>query len=349
MSLPLEYIPSLPSGANPVLKPLVYVPSLPSGYVPSQELSKEVATRKAKVERQRRYRATPKGKATEATVSPNQKAIDAKKNKKYKASPKGKAWMSKHRTTPEYKAKQAAWLKCRGGVQGVCVNGHFGRSKYDWRCVQCFIDKHPNDPRAHKAKKYLRAKELSVRAFLDEVFPEYHWTFDRAYVKTALCGRLVRPDAKTTLGKTRVLIVEVDEDSHDTYICGDERERERIFAKFAPRDALVHLIRFNPDAYHPVTGQRVPSCFRFSKVEGLVSVNPKCRADWEFRLATLRQTIQEIIDHQHLAVEVPPIIKEEDDRYAHVVPIELFYDDVRAKYGVSGHALKHLRLGHGRA
>ena len=227
--------------------------------------------------------------------------------------------------------------QCRGGADGTCHFGRYAVIKYDYRCVRCFCDAFPNDPRADKAKKYRHAKELTVRAFLESTFTDYRWVFDR----TAAVGTRVRPDAKTAFGRDRVLIVEIDEDSHSHYVCGDERERERLFRAHAPRDAVVHLIRFNPDAYDdPLTGARVPSCFRYSKVEAVVSVHPDRRADWERRLETLRATIQEIFNHRHAAVEVPPCVAEEDDRYASVVPIELFYDDVRAKYGVSGNQQK---------
>jgi len=227
--------------------------------------------------------------------------------------------------------------QCRGGADGKCPFGYCGKPKYDYRCIRCFCDAFPNDPRADKAKKYRNAKELTVRAFLESTFTDYRWVFDRS----AAVGTRVRPDAKTAFGRDRVLIVEIDEDSHKSYVCGDERERERLFRAHAPRDAVVHLIRFNPDAYDdPLTGARVPSCFRYSKVEAVVSVHPDRRADWDARLETLRATIQEIVDHRHAAVEVPPCVAETDDRYANVVPIELFYDDVRAKYGVSGNQSK---------
>jgi hypothetical protein len=202
------------------------------------------------------------------------------------------------------------------------------RDKYDHRCIRCFIAAFPNDIRALNAKAYLHCKELAVREFLEAQFPEYKWTFDR----TCAVGELVRPDARAALGKTRLLIVEVDEHSHDTYVCDREREREGIFKKHTSRDSVVHVVRFNPDAYDdPVTGTRVPSCFRYSKEEGKASVPADRKADWEARLEKLKATIQEIIDHQHEDIQVPDLLFE-DDRYKYVIPIELFYDNVREKW-----------------
>jgi len=217
---------------------------------------------------------------------------------------------------------------CKGGKLGVCGDNYNGLSKYDGRCVKCFVDFAPNDIRAVHAKAYLHAKEQTVRIFLEQTFPEYRWVFDRSHA----VGVLVRPDAKAVLGKTRLLIVEVDEHSHNTYDCTKEREREAILAKHAPKDAAIHLIRFNPDEYDdPVTGMRVPSCFRYSKVEGLVTVNPERQADWDARLAKLKAVIDEIVAHRHEDIAVPECLLE-DDRYGHVIPIELFYDNVREKW-----------------
>ena len=116
----------------------------------------------------------------------------------------------------------------------------------------------------------------------------------------------MRPDAKAVLGKGRLLIVEVDESSHDTYVCAREREREAILAKHAPRGATIHLIRFNPDAYDCAeTGQRVPTCFKYNKEAGTMTVNPARQKDWNARLVTLKATIDEIVAHKHEAIAVP--------------------------------------------
>jgi hypothetical protein len=55
------------------------------------------------------------------------------------------------------------------------------------------------------------------------------------------------------------------------------------------------------------------------------------KADWESRLDKLRSTIQEIIDYQREEIQVPELLLE-DDRYRYVIPIELFYDNVREKW-----------------
>ena len=62
-----------------------------------------------------------------------------------------------------------------------------------------------------------------------------------------------------------------------------------------------------------------------------MAVNPKRKADWERRLECLRRTIQEIIDHKHEEIQVPECVVHEE-RFKYVIPIELFYDDVNAKW-----------------
>lgn len=125
-----------------------------------------------------------------------------------------------------------------------------------------------------------------------------------------------------------ILSAQVDENSHDTYDCIDERGRAALFQKHMPTPgAKIALLRFNPDAYVDVaTGLRVPSCFRRSPVDGLVSVNPKQAAQWCERLDTLGDWVQYFIDHD------PSYSGESSSEQngENMLTIELFYDDVAA-------------------
>ena len=244
----------------------------------------------------------------------------------------GKAFAQRQSLTEHKRVNHEGQLahpcKATSETNGQCPYGLSGMQKYDRLCARCFVSAFPLDIRSIKAKAYIHCKELTVREFLDTQFPQYHWTFDR----TCAVGELVRPDARTAVSKTRLLIVEIDEHSHDTYVCDNERERERIFKKHAPRNSVVHVVRFNPDAYDdPVTGNRIPSCFTYSKELGMASVPANRKADWDARLEKLRKTIQEIIDHQHEDIQVPDLVLD-DDRYKYVIPVELFYDNVREKW-----------------
>ena len=215
---------------------------------------------------------------------------------------------------------------CRGTFEpgkapGPCAGGGLFSSKlYDWHCVRCFIASYPNDVRATNAKRYLKAKELAVREFLEATFPDYKWVFDRRFA----VGVKERPDALTRT-RDRILIVEIDENSHDREACGDEREREAIFQR-RNKTAEIVMIRFNPDAYVDlVTGKKVPSCFYTSPKENLVKVHPRQKKAWEARLATLANAIRMCIDptHPDYLEVLPP--KEEGRAF---FSFELYYDNI---------------------
>ena len=191
---------------------------------------------------------------------------------------------------------------------GSCVDGGKNYSTtgpYGKRCVRCFVSTYVNskDPDkkaiANNAGRHLHAKELSVRSFLEKTFPQHRWVFD----KTFCVGVRNRPDALTKVGRSHMIIVEVDENSHDVYVCAEERERERIFKAHSRGECTIALIRFNPDAYdNIVTGKRVPSCFKTSEVTGSTIVNPKHQKEWEMRLSVLKMWVEHLL-------EFPPVMR----------------------------------------
>jgi hypothetical protein len=192
---------------------------------------------------------------------------------------------------------------------------------YDGYCVRCFCSLNKNDERAIKARGYIHAKEQEVKKHLQDSFPQYLWTFDKVYNDSTGKNRMVgrfRPDARTTC-EDRVLIVEVDEDSHGSYMCSKEREREESFVAQAGQKTVV-LIRFNPDKYVDFDGKTHPSCFKMSKEECIVSVNPTQKTQWAKRIEALKATISYILNPTH---ELPPNL---EDRPC--LTIELFYDNI---------------------
>tara|TARA_X000001036_G_scaffold225787_1_gene211257 strand:- start:163 stop:1017 length:855 start_codon:yes stop_codon:yes gene_type:complete len=213
------------------------------------------------------------------------------------------------------------------GVQHACGTGVAINSgnRYDGQCVRCFCFSHPNDPRAVNAKKWLNAKEQAVRELLEQGFPNYRWSFDRAYGRSRVTGYPLRPDAQTRRGR-RVLIVEVDENSHESYECAKEREKEAIAVLHAGAGSTVVVLRFNPDDYTDFLGVKWPKCFKFNDQSGTVVVDPAQRQQWEHRIAVLLWKISVYVDEAH-------------EDYMHEVPAplpgyaahmeELFYKDVR--------------------
>jgi hypothetical protein len=213
-------------------------------------------------------------------------------------------------------------LICPGDGKNACpyqtmIDKH--NNRYDLHCPRCFVSKHANatDPtlreRVAATKSCIHARELTVREFLEVAFPDHKWTFDRRLV-----GSLKRPDARTAVAD-RVIIVEIDEDSHRSYTCSTEREREAAFYNhFKPRTVI--LIRFNPDQYTRDDGTKVPSCFQWSPTRVSTIVAPKQQAQWDARLAYLKRCIDDWVDPEST---VPP---PQEGRL--VFTQELYYDNI---------------------
>ena len=229
--------------------------------------------------------------------------------------------------------------RCKGAILfttgehvpcGYNVSVNTGKKdKYDGRCVRCFCQTvDPNDERVKNAKAYMHAREQAVMKLLEEIFTDYHWTFDCAYGTKFAVGKgkaCVRPDART-VKRGRILIVEVDERSHISYDCGKEREREEIFRKAGGDRMRTVMLRFNPDEYTDVaTGQYVPSCFHYNKKSGTHTVNPDQKKQWDLRIEALCARIRVFLDRKDPAYmeDVP-----EPPPGRCIYMEELFYQDV---------------------
>jgi hypothetical protein len=220
--------------------------------------------------------------------------------------------------------------RCSGtvGGDGECPLGFAvnagERDIYDGRCVRCFCASFPNDERAKRACGWVHAKENAVRKVLERAFPDYNWTFDKSFTsRTFVVGvnTRFRPDARAARGD-RVIIVEIDEHSHRSYLCAKEREREQSFV-LQNRSKTVVMVRFNPDAYTDYSGARRPSCFTSATAEHpTVHVPPKQKKQWEKRCKELVDAVRALADPKF---ELPP--KQEDRP---LLICELFYDHVNA-------------------
>jgi cytochrome c5 len=195
---------------------------------------------------------------------------------------------------------------------------------YDGRCVRCFCASFPDDPRAKRARSSIHVRENVTTEELKKHFPDYNWVFDKTFShRTFLVGvsTRFRPDARTTQGD-RVIIIEIDEQSHRGYLCAKEREREESFVK-QNRNKTVVMIRFNPDEYTDYEGVRHPSCFtNATKDTQVTHLHPKRKADWQTRIQELVNTVRNVLDPKF------PLPPKQPDR--HLLICELFYDDVMA-------------------
>ena len=113
----------------------------------------------------------------------------------------------------------------------------------DGKCTSC-------DPETRKRAE--RAKELSVKAFLDAREPRLQYiSHDRA-VDNAACVRY-RPDFVFDAG-THAVVLEVDEHQHSSYACECEQMRMVNLAHALGYPTV--FVRYNPDAYVSETGGR---------------------------------------------------------------------------------------------
>jgi len=152
---------------------------------------------------------------------------------------------------------------------------------YDGYCVRCFVGLFPFEK---KTRNY-KTKELKVCEYIQENFQDFTISFDK--VITDGCSKR-RPDMYIDMGSHSV-IIEVDENQHDTYenICENKRFMQ-IFTDLGNRPMI--LIRFNPDEYINDKKEKIKSCWSKSK-DGLAIINRNQRDQWQIRLQKLKEAI----------------------------------------------------------
>jgi hypothetical protein len=83
------------------------------------------------------------------------------------------------------------------------------QKKYKGYCMRCFIHTFPTE----KVARNYKTKEQSVVDFIKENFPKIKWICDK--IINGGCSKR-RPDIMLDLG-THIIIIEIDENSHDRY------------------------------------------------------------------------------------------------------------------------------------
>jgi len=132
-----------------------------------------------------------------------------------------------------------------------------------------------------------KTKERHVADFMRAEFPDYTLVFDKR-VEGGCSAR--RPDILLDMGDY-VIVIEVDENQHQSYDCTCENKRiMQIFQDCGSRP--LTMIRFNPDQYYDNQGRSVPSCWEIAKSTGICIVKTKKKDEWANRLASLADTIK---------------------------------------------------------
>jgi len=158
-----------------------------------------------------------------------------------------------------------------------------GNRKYENYCMPCYV----NNP-ANKDKipyMNLKTKESSVTDFIKEHFNQYTIISDKTISDG--CSRR-RPDILLDFGD-QIIIIEVDENKHSSYDCSCENKRLMEISKDLNHRPVV-FIRFNPDSYVDINGNKITSCWRLNKL-GIMSIVQNKKSEWKFRLNALKEQI----------------------------------------------------------
>jgi hypothetical protein len=145
----------------------------------------------------------------------------------------------------------------------------------------------PDEPVARNYK----IKEQHVVDRVKARFPEFTWVCDKRYdFAPTDCASRRRPDMFCHFG-THVLIVEVDENQHNSYetTCDNKRLCE-LYQDF--NHVPIVFVRFNPDSYYiESTGKNVTSCFGYDK-QGVCTIKKSKIKEFDKRVDTLCSMIQ---------------------------------------------------------
>jgi hypothetical protein len=134
-----------------------------------------------------------------------------------------------------------------------------------------------------------KTKEKEVVDRIKEVFPNLTWIADKK-IQDGCSSK--RPDLFLDLG-THLLIIEVDENKHTNYDCSCENKRLMELSQDVGHRPIV-FIRFNPDSYTDLSGNKIKSCWRLNKLGVMCIDNEK---NWNGRISTLLEQIQYWIDN----------------------------------------------------
>ena len=178
-------------------------------------------------------------------------------------------------------------------------------SKYKGYCTRCYIHLFPNEPISINYK----TKEYAVLEFIKNNYPEHTWINDK--IIDGGCSKK-RPDIFLDL-LTYSIIIEIDENQHKTY---DNCELKRINLLFEDLgDRHIVFIRFNPDDYLDKDNNKITSCWGIDR-NGLSSVKKSKMKEWEHRLDTLKNIVDEVLCIDSIDITNP------------ITYINLFYDDL---------------------
>ena len=173
--------------------------------------------------------------------------------------------------------------KCGGGA--LCKSSWCesrANYKFDKYCHFCYVHLYPD---AEISKNY-RTKEKTVADTIIKAFPNFTWIADK---KIQDGCSLRRPDLLLDLGE-QIIIVEVDENQHQSYDCSCENKRLMQISldlDFRP----IIFIRFNPDGFINKDNEKVKSCWKIGS-NGCIAIQSKKQKEWDDKMDSLIESIK---------------------------------------------------------
>jgi len=176
------------------------------------------------------------------------------------------------------------------GGSALCKSSWCDKSriaKYNNYCLNCCIHLFPDI----EVSRNYKTKEKTVVDSIIQCFPDFTWISDKKIYDG--CSKR-RPDLLLDLGY-QIIIVEVDENKHDSYDCSCENKRLMEISKDLNHRGIV-FIRFNPDSYIDNTGKKIKSCWKLNKL-GILHIDKNKVIEWNERLLSLHTNIKYWIDN----------------------------------------------------
>ena len=162
-----------------------------------------------------------------------------------------------------------------------------GIKKYNGYCLPCCIHLCPDI----KISRNFKTKENDIVDRVKNEFPGFSWVCDKRVVDG--CSKR-RPDLLLDMG-THIIIIEVDENKHDTYDCSCENKRLMEISQDVGHRPIV-FIRFNPDNYVDKDEKKISSCWKVNGY-GVMQVSKTKIVEWEERIKELLSQIQYWVDN----------------------------------------------------
>lgn len=170
--------------------------------------------------------------------------------------------------------------------QKLCIECNINRARnplYQNHCLRCFIYKFPNNT----VLRNYKVKEKHVIDFIEDNFPN---EFTYGLTINGGCSKKIPDMFKDCI--THSIIIEVDEEQHKSYPCENKRMM-LLFQDLAERPIV--FIRFNPDNYVDKNGNKINSCFKIHKRNGILIIEDK--KIWNIRLNELKNKIEYYINN----------------------------------------------------